>query len=124
MLAEQRAQHHHPPRFIQQRRHGATGQAEYKFRQTFKREDMQPGQTFLFSASGGEVTRRCEVQEFDLTAHAQREDLLNFVGEVSPRVVLLGHGEAKSRQWFEEQIRARHPKIRVVQPEPGKVVEV
>jgi len=34
--------------------------------------------------------------------------------------VLLGHGEEESRQWFEEQIRIRHPKIKVIQPEPGK----
>jgi Cft2 family RNA processing exonuclease len=82
------------------------------------------GQTFIFSGSGGEVTKRCEVQDFDLTAHANRDELLDFVGEVNPRVVLLGHGSADSREWFEEQIRARHPKIKVVQPAPGKTVEV
>ena len=84
----------------------------------------KPGETFLFSASGGELTRRCEVQDFDLTAHANREDLLDFVGQVSPRAVLLGHGSDNSRQWFEDQIRSRHPKIKIVQPQPGKVVEV
>jgi Cft2 family RNA processing exonuclease len=84
----------------------------------------KPGQTFLFSASGGEVTRDCEVQEFDLTAHAQREELLDFVGQIQPRAVLLGHGEEDSRNWFEEQIRARHPKMKIFQPQPGKTVEV
>jgi Cft2 family RNA processing exonuclease len=64
------------------------------------------------------------VEEFDLTAHANREELLSFIGQVNPRTVLLGHGDADSRQWFEEQIRARHPKIQIIQPEPGKVVEV
>jgi Cft2 family RNA processing exonuclease len=84
----------------------------------------KPRDTFLFSASAGEVTRRCEVQDFDLTAHANRDELLDFVGQVSPRAVFLGHGEAESRQWFEEQIRARHPKMRIIQPEPGKSVAV
>jgi Cft2 family RNA processing exonuclease len=83
----------------------------------------KPGERFLFSASGGEVTRRCQVEEFDLTAHANRDELLGFVGEVGPRTVFLGHGEAESRQWFEEQIRERHPKIRIVQPQPGKRIE-
>jgi Cft2 family RNA processing exonuclease len=82
------------------------------------------GQTFVFSPSAGELTKRCDVKEFDLTAHANREDLLAFVGQVSPRAVLLGHGNDPSRQWFEKQIRARYPKIKVVQPVPGKVVEV
>jgi len=84
----------------------------------------KPGETFLFSASGGEVTRRCDVQDFDLTAHANRDELLDFVGQVSPRVVLLGHGNEDSRHWFEDQIRSRHPKIKVIQPQPGKVVTV
>ena len=72
------------------------------------------------SGSAGEVTKRCEVQDFDLTAHANRDELLDFVGQVAPRAVLLGHGEAESRNWFEQQIRARHPKIKIIQPEPGK----
>src|SRR6266567_7506222 len=78
----------------------------------------------ILSGSAGEVTKRCEVQDFDLTAHANRDELLDFVGQVSPRAVLLGHGEAESRNWFEQQIRARHPKIKIIQPAPGKGVEV
>jgi Cft2 family RNA processing exonuclease len=80
----------------------------------------KPGAAFVLSGSAGEVTKRCEVQDFDLTAHANRDELLDFVGQVSPRAVLLGHGEAESRNWFEQQIRARHPKIKIIQPEPGK----
>jgi Cft2 family RNA processing exonuclease len=83
-----------------------------------------PGQTFLFSPSGGELTKRCEVEDFDLTAHANRDDLLEFVGQVSPHTVLLGHGEAESRQWFEDQIRNRFPKIKVIQPAPGQSVDI
>jgi Cft2 family RNA processing exonuclease len=82
------------------------------------------GETFILSPSGGKVTRRCEIQEFDLTAHANREELLDFVGTVEPRTVLLSHGEDESRNWFEEQIRARHPKIKVIQPQPGELIEV
>jgi Cft2 family RNA processing exonuclease len=82
------------------------------------------GSTFVFSGSGGEVTRTCEVQDFDLTAHANRGDLLDFVGQVHPHTVLLGHGGDESRRWFEEQIKARWPKMRVIQPGPGKSVEV
>jgi len=84
----------------------------------------RPGETFLFSPSGGELTRRCEVRDFDLTAHANREDLLEFVGQVAPRAVLLGHGDAAARRWFEEQIRLRYPKVQVFQPAPGTPVEV
>ncbi|HUR45699.1 MAG TPA: MBL fold metallo-hydrolase [Candidatus Saccharimonadales bacterium] len=84
----------------------------------------KPGEPFMFSGSGGELTRRCDVQEFDLTAHANREDLLDFVGRVEPRTVVLGHGEIASKVWFENQIRGRYPKIKVIQIEPGQSIEV
>jgi Cft2 family RNA processing exonuclease len=76
------------------------------------------GETFVFSPSAGRVTKSCDVQDFDLTAHANRNDLLDFVGQVSPRAVLLGHGDATARNWFEENIRERWPKIKIFQPQP------
>lgn len=84
----------------------------------------KPGQRFVFSGSGGELVRRCALEDFDLTAHANRDELLDFVGRVSPRTVVLGHGDTDSRAWFEEQIRMRHPKIKVIQPVPGKAFQV
>jgi Cft2 family RNA processing exonuclease len=82
------------------------------------------GEAFVFSPSAGRLTRRCEIQDFDLTAHANREDLLDFVEQVSPRAILLGHGDDNARGWFEEQIRSRHPKIKIIQPQPGKTAQV
>jgi Cft2 family RNA processing exonuclease len=84
----------------------------------------QPGEPFFFSDQAGPLTRHCEVLDFDLSAHATREDLLDFVGDVAPRVVLLGHGEDESRHWFEKQIRARHPRTKVHQPKPGEPIEI
>ncbi len=84
----------------------------------------KPGETFVFSPGVGRVTRHCDVQDFDLTAHANRTDLLDFVSQVSPRAVLLGHGDDGARKWFEEKIRRRHPKMKIIQPQPGRAVEV
>jgi Cft2 family RNA processing exonuclease len=84
----------------------------------------KPGETFLFSPSGGEATRRCHIEEFDLTAHANREELLDFVGTVQPRAVLLTHGDSDARVWFQEKIQVRYPNVKVIQPQPGGTVEV
>jgi Cft2 family RNA processing exonuclease len=81
------------------------------------------GETFVFSPSAGKVTKNCDVLDFDLTAHANRDDLLEFVGQVSPRTVLLGHGDAAARNWFEENIRERWPKMKIIQPQPMKRVD-
>lgn len=84
----------------------------------------KPGHKFIFSPGAGEMECNCEIGDFDLTAHANRDDLLDFVGVVEPRVVLLTHGDDAARKWMEQHIRARHPKIKVIQPQPGKTVEV
>jgi len=80
------------------------------------------GETFVFSPRAGRVTKNCDMQDFDLTAHANRADLLEFVGRVSPRAILLGHGDDSARGWFAEQIRTRWPKIKIFQPQPLKPV--
>jgi Cft2 family RNA processing exonuclease len=82
------------------------------------------GETFVFSPSAGRVTKHCDVRDFDLTAHANREDLMELVGQVSPRAILLGHGDEAARNWFEQQINERWPKIKVFQPQPAKPVSV
>jgi len=81
------------------------------------------GSKFWFSQPIGDLEHKCEVDGFDLTAHANREELLDFVGQVAPRVVVLGHGDGDSRAWFEQSIRARHPKIKIIQPKPGGTME-
>jgi Cft2 family RNA processing exonuclease len=80
------------------------------------------GETFMFSPSAGRVTKDCDMQDFDLTAHANRDELLEFVGQVSPRSVLLGHGNDAARNWFEEQIRERWPAMKIYQPQPGRTL--
>lgn len=83
----------------------------------------KPGEPFLFSPSGGEVIRKCEVDDFDLTAHAQREDLLEFVGQANPRTIILGHGDDEAALWFQQQIARRWPKKKVIRAAPGMSIE-
>ncbi len=84
----------------------------------------RPGEKFLLSELTGELTRRCVVDSFDLTAHANREDLVRFVGYVKPEVVILGHGSPAARAWFESQIKTAYPSVRVLQPGPGETLEI
>lgn len=84
----------------------------------------KPGERFFMSEVAGELTRRCHLEAFDLTAHANREDLLAFVGRVNPAVVVLGHGSPAAREWFRSQISAVYPAIRVCQPGPGETLEL
>jgi Cft2 family RNA processing exonuclease len=82
------------------------------------------GKPFLFSASAGELTRRCQVEDFDLTAHANRQDLLQFATEMKPKAIVLGHGDVAARAWFAQQLKQRLPRTKVYQPGPGETVEI
>jgi len=84
----------------------------------------RPGEPFAFSRQVPELTRHCELESFDLTAHANREDLMEFVQAVSPQTILLAHGEPDSISWFEDTLKSRHPRIRVLRPGPTESVEV
>ncbi|HMJ89901.1 MAG TPA: MBL fold metallo-hydrolase RNA specificity domain-containing protein, partial [Candidatus Acidoferrum sp.] len=81
------------------------------------------GETFAFSPGAGELVKNCEVDDFDLSAHANREELLDFVGQTGAHTVLLGHGDDPARAWFDEQIRARYPKTKVHQAQPGVTID-
>jgi len=84
----------------------------------------EDGKPFHYSDSVGDLAKRCDVRDFDLTAHASREALLELVGQVGPRTLILGHGDPEARAWFEEQVRSRWPKTKILQPQPGETIEV
>ena len=82
------------------------------------------GKPFQFSKSAGALTRNCEMQIFDLSAHADRNELLDFAVHLNPRSVILGHGEPDARDWIEVELRARLPRLNILQPMPGETVSV
>lgn len=84
----------------------------------------QPGKPFLFSDAVGEITRHCELAEFDLTAHANRDELLAFAQEAAEHTVILAHGAPSSREWFANALAASKPRLRLLQPGPGDSVDV
>lgn len=85
--------------------------------------EASAGEEFLFSAGVGHIRKRCRVESFDLTAHAQREDLVEWVGRMRPKNVVLGHGDPEARAWMAAEILARNPRMRIMQPVQGESVE-
>jgi len=82
------------------------------------------GKPFHFSKIAGQLVRQCQVEHLDLTAHANREDMMEFVGQVSPRTILLGHGDIEAQSWFEEQIQKQHPRMKIIKPQPGERIQL
>lgn len=69
-------------------------------------------------------TVNCRVDKFDLTSHADREEILEFIMRKDPRCVVLTHGSMESREWFMDEIIDRSPKTAVIIPEPSESVEL
>lgn len=89
-----------------------------------KFKSMQNGDQYAFRDLFYVGTLNCRVDKFDLTSHADREEILNFILEKDPRVVVLTHGEMESREWFMYEILDRSPKTQVIIPKPGESVEI
>lgn len=124
MMSENTGAHALAARLMEEERHGIffVGYADVDT-PGGRLKKAKRGESFIFSPSIGKVTKRCEVLDFDLTAHANREDLMRMVAEVDPKSVILGHGDADAREWIAAQIQDRFPRIRVFQPGPGESVE-
>ena len=82
------------------------------------------GDSFAFRDLFYVGTVNCRVDKFDLTSHADREEILKFILEKDPRNVVLTHGSMESREWFMYEILDRSPKTQVIIPEPSETVNL
>ena len=87
---------------------------------------LKQGEKFLFKALRRSVQALAHIEKFDLSSHADREELLSFAIARNPRAVVLTHGEQGARDWFKERLEAVEPKRRckVVDPAPLRPVTV
>ncbi|WP_050030671.1 MBL fold metallo-hydrolase [Verrucomicrobium sp. BvORR034] len=71
-----------------------------------------------------EVPLLCRVASFDFSAHAVREDIVSYVTKVSPRKVLLVHGDAPAQAWFHQTLSTALPQSEIISPEPGETISL
>lgn len=82
------------------------------------------GDSFLFETANVKTKVRARIEKFELSGHADREELLEFAVQASPRAIVLTHGETPARAWFAEQLKTRLPQTTVLDPQPLKTYEV
>ncbi len=82
------------------------------------------GDTFVFETLDYQTTLKAGVERFELTGHADREELLEFALQSDPRAIVLNHGDPPARQWFADAIAEQAPKVAVLDPTPLKTYEV
>lgn len=82
--------------------------------------ESSAGDEFPFDALDFTTPIRADIGRFELTGHADREEIVELVLAVNPRVVVLTHGDPPARAWFAETLAKAAPQIEVLDPEPLK----
>ncbi len=86
--------------------------------------ETKTGETFLFESLDYQTPVRAEIEKFDMSGHAMREDLLEFALQANPRAVVLTHGDQPARDWFMDSFLMEAPKIQVTDPTPLQAFQI
>ena len=70
------------------------------------------------------VQLRARIETFDLSAHATREQIADYVEKVRPKKLLLVHGEEPSQMWFVNRFKDSIPDTEVIRPEMHMPIEL
>ena len=85
------------------------------------------------TGSGGEVALdpdkpaqriRCNIEQFQFSAHATREALIDYAKKLSPGKIVLVHGDPPAVEWMRATLSAELPGSEVIVPTPGVEMEL
>ena len=85
------------------------------------------------TGSGGEVALnpdkppqriRCMIEQFQFSAHATRESLVAYARKISPKKILLVHGDPPAVEWMRTTLSSELPGSEVIVPTPGVELEL
>ncbi|MCS6808923.1 MAG: MBL fold metallo-hydrolase [Bacteroidota bacterium] len=72
-----------------------------------------------FSMGGVNVTRECELERFRFSAHAQRDELLEYIFATRPKHLVLVHGDTAAIESVRATVQAHCDDISILVPEHG-----
>ena len=67
---------------------------------------------------------RCNIEQFQFSAHATREALIDYAKRLSPKKIVLVHGDPPAVEWMRMTLSAELPGAEVFVPEPGVELEL
>jgi Cft2 family RNA processing exonuclease len=85
------------------------------------------------AGAGGEVALdpdkspqriRCNIEQFQFSAHASRESLVDYAKKISPRKILLVHGDPPAVEWMRATLSNELPGSQVIVPTPRVELEI
>ena len=85
------------------------------------------------AGTGGEVALdpnkprqqiRCNIEQFQFSAHATRESLIDYAAKTSPNKILLVHGDPPAVEWMRATLSNKLPGSEIIVPTPGAELEL
>ena len=84
--------------------------------------DARGDSEFQLDEDGSPIPLRCQIEQFDFSAHATRDELREYARKVDAPHVILVHGDEPARQWFHDTLSEDLPDSTITIPGPGDVV--
>ena len=81
----------------------------------------EPGTPFEFNAYNHIEPIKAKVRQFDLSGHADRDQLVAYAEKLAPKNIFLHHGDPEAREWFTNALEPIGAKI--INPEPLQFYE-
>ncbi len=67
---------------------------------------------------------RCNIEEFQFSAHATREALIDYAKRLAPAKIVLVHGDPSAVEWMRSTLSAELPRSEIFVPTPGIELEL
>ncbi|CAM2848751.1 MBL fold metallo-hydrolase [Rariglobus hedericola] len=82
------------------------------------------GEDFTFATANVTTKLQARVERFELSGHADREELAEFAIQTQARSVVLTHGDQAARDWFTKELESKMPGSKIIDPVPLKTYEL
>ncbi|MEY2520739.1 MAG: cleavage and polyadenylation specificity factor subunit 3 [Verrucomicrobiota bacterium] len=84
----------------------------------------QPGELVSLDPDEPPQPLRCQIEQFQFSAHASRESIVRYVKQLAPKKIVLVHGDPAAVAWTHAQLVAALPGTEVIVPKPGVELEL
>lgn len=84
----------------------------------------QPGDLVSLDPDEPAQPLRCNVEQFQFSAHASRESIVRYVKQLAPKKIVLVHGDVPAVEWTRSTLTTELPGSEVIVPTPGFELEL
>jgi Cft2 family RNA processing exonuclease len=86
--------------------------------------DAKSGEDVMLDSEEAPRKVRCHREQFQFSAHATRESLVDYAKRVSSKKIVLVHGDPPAIGWMRTTLSQALPRTEIIVPEPGNEIEL